>query len=265
MTVKELLLKQIPGTPLKKQIIAGGINGLFVFLILWIFQPFGTYEYTIAFKTLFLLGYGVITSASYSLFFIAGFTFFPQWFSDSGWKIYKEVICFILVFNIMAFLCLIYHREFTGKYPLTFSEYFNFLQYVFLVGLFPFSVLYYQRWLAENLSGRDLKTIESTDSQEPILIYSNNKKEPPAKVTEKEILFIKSEGNYLEIISEKNGALQKQVIRNTLNNILSSLPDHLFCKVHRSYIINKKRVTGIRLDGSNYELMTDFEKMTIPV
>lgn len=54
-----------------------------------------------------------------------------------------------------------------------------------------------------------------------------------------DIIYIKSENNYIDIIT----TTRKYTLRNTLDNFLSELNNDSFCKTHRSYIINKNKIT----------------------
>lgn len=59
------------------------------------------------------------------------------------------------------------------------------------------------------------------------------------KVNYEDILFLKSDKNYVDI-----QLLNKIItVRNTLDNIYKELDSNLFCRVHRSYIVNKSKVT----------------------
>jgi len=59
------------------------------------------------------------------------------------------------------------------------------------------------------------------------------------KVNFEDILFLKSDKNYVDI------QLTNKIItiRNTLDNFYKELDADLFCRVHRSYIVNKSKVT----------------------
>lgn len=54
-----------------------------------------------------------------------------------------------------------------------------------------------------------------------------------------DILFIESEGNYLNIYT----TIKKHLIRMTLEEMFELLSNDNFVKVHRSYVINKTKVT----------------------
>lgn len=59
------------------------------------------------------------------------------------------------------------------------------------------------------------------------------------KVNFEDILFLKSDKNYVDIqLTNKT-----ITIRNTLDNFYKELDEKLFCRVHRSYIVNKSKVT----------------------
>lgn len=59
------------------------------------------------------------------------------------------------------------------------------------------------------------------------------------KVMFDEILFIKSDKNYVDIQTSS----KKITSRTTLDNIQNELDSKIFCKVHRSYIINKDKIS----------------------
>ncbi|NNE33541.1 MAG: LytTR family transcriptional regulator [Winogradskyella sp.] len=86
-----------------------------------------------------------------------------------------------------------------------------------------------------------IKVVESEKAHiakkvEEIAVILNNK----SKVYLKELKYIKSDGNYLEFVTDK-----KRIIdRNKIKAILKELPPN-FVKVHRSYIINKNFVSSI--------------------
>ncbi len=134
--------RHIPVTPLKQQVIAGGIIGLMVFFILLVFQPFGTYGFSMAYKSLFLLGYGIIASLCYIVFYTAGHLLFPQWFSSGNWNIIKEVRCLILVIFLLTLASLLYHHQIIGNYTINGMAFLKFLKYTLSVAIVPFSVLY---------------------------------------------------------------------------------------------------------------------------
>lgn len=257
---------RIPLTPLKQQLFAGGIIGLMVFFILFVFQPFGTYGFSIANKSLFLFGYGAITSLCYIIFYTAGYFLFPRWFSYSNWNIIKEAGCLILVLLLMTLASLFYHHQIIGNDTLNFKIFLNFLKYSLSVAIVPFSVLYYQKWINFKLTQRiPVNAGETGETIQTITFESNNKNEPSITLPENEILFIKSEGNYIELVQWSQQTLHRHLIRNTLNNVLSVLPQQSFCKIHRSFVANMNFADKIVLNSSVYELCLAGINQKLPV
>jgi DNA-binding LytR/AlgR family response regulator len=62
------------------------------------------------------------------------------------------------------------------------------------------------------------------------------------KVKIDNILFIRSEGNYLEIVTNDH---KKFLIRSSIKHFLSCLPEKKFLRIHNSYVININYVTKI--------------------
>lgn len=59
-----------------------------------------------------------------------------------------------------------------------------------------------------------------------------------------DIEYIKADGNYLDIFS--NG--EKSIVRSTLKSFAEQLDPDLFLQVHKSYIVNLKKLTAIAFD-----------------
>ena len=76
-----------------------------------------------------------------------------------------------------------------------------------------------------------------------------------------EIVYIKSDSNYLEVYLED----KKHVVRSTLKNLLELLPTRIFVQTHRSYVINGMRIRNIGdgqvtlNDGSYVPLSDNFK------
>ncbi|WP_339756810.1 LytTR family transcriptional regulator [uncultured Winogradskyella sp.] len=81
---------------------------------------------------------------------------------------------------------------------------------------------------------------------EEIAVILNNK----SKVYLKKLKYIKSDGNYLEFVTDSKTIID----RNKIKAILEELPPN-FVKVHRSYIINKNYVSAV--NRSNVILQPD--------
>jgi DNA-binding LytR/AlgR family response regulator len=82
----------------------------------------------------------------------------------------------------------------------------------------------------------------------------------------KDIAFIKSADNYVEIVYKEVGQFKKKLLRNTLKNIeqqLKPFPDFLRC--HRICIVNKQHIDKLNKVYSNHWLTIKDYKEKIPV
>ena len=72
------------------------------------------------------------------------------------------------------------------------------------------------------------------------------------KLQVKDILFVKSDKNYLEIhLKDK-----KHIVRGKLGDFLENLPSNQFMKVHRSHVVNIQKIDGF---GGNFLKISDTE------
>ncbi len=66
-----------------------------------------------------------------------------------------------------------------------------------------------------------------------------------------EIIYLEAENTYTFIyLSNK----KKIVLKKSLTQIFSKLPQHLFIKIHRKYVVNKKFIEKFDLEGSSVRL-----------
>lgn len=79
----------------------------------------------------------------------------------------------------------------------------------------------------------ELEKVEISKKVEQLALVLNNK----AKVYLDQLKYIKSDGNYLEFVTDDKTVLD----RNKLKDILKTLPPN-FVRVHRSYVINKNYI-----------------------
>ena len=69
------------------------------------------------------------------------------------------------------------------------------------------------------------------------------------------LLYLKSEGNYVEVYYTSGEAIKTELIRNSLKNLEQSLrgfPQIKRC--HRSYLVNMQRINRSRMKNSKIEL-----------
>lgn len=80
-------------------------------------------------------------------------------------------------------------------------------------------------------------TVESSETND---LYVNIDRRL-VKINIPDIYFIQAKGDYIKIVTEEKNL----IVHATLKKIEDKLPDTLFLKVHRSYVINTKKIIDI--------------------
>jgi hypothetical protein len=85
-------------------------------------------------------------------------------------------------------------------------------------------------------------------------------------IESKNLLYIKSADNYVEINYFENNIPKNTLIRNSLKNLESDLIDYPIIRCHRSFIINTKRIESAKKTTSGFDVkMQLISDLTIPV
>lgn len=263
----------IEGT--QQQVLVSFLFASFVYLFLFIFQPFGIseahYYYSQYSKNTYLVGFFVITFLVMMLNYLVSSFLFKQSFSPENWTVGKNIsfllwqITLIGVFN--WWYSISFKHEFTDGHNL-----FEFLFMTMAVGLFPsiFLTLYTERYFSNKhqliAKELDIKIHEPIKKEEiQIKILADNKKEI-IELELKQFICIRSEGNYADVFFIENDELKKKLIRNSLAKIALQLINFETVKrCHRSYIVNLQNVNTVSGNARNYNFHIEKLNFAIPV
>lgn len=202
-------------------------------------------------------------------------------FSDSvkdNWVIGHEIILIFFLhvlisfFNLLLSLILI-----KNGYFLTFDTIVDSVVFTFLIGFFPTLFIH---WIDYTLSLRQaLKKVMAYNDklevevkyadfiyQNSVLRIPSNKNNEAIVFDVNDLLFIKSEGNYIEIYTQEKDKVVKALYRYSLQSIEESLRCYEFVlRVHRSFIVNVCKVNKASGNARNYQLFFKGIEEGIPV
>lgn len=82
-------------------------------------------------------------------------------------------------------------------------------------------------------------------------------------VDEANLVFVKSENNYVLISYIEHDLIKEKLLRSTLANIEKQLPS--FIKTHRSYIVNPDFILAVKGSKQNSKLNLKNTELAIPV
>ena len=195
-----------------------------------------------------------------------------KYFSDTEeWTILKECISihFILVgMGIFVYFAAFFVEEPSQRWNL--STFFNSCKYAFLIGVIPFLFFtlmnsHYFYAYSVRPENRQSSNPEDEQSEKIIQIDSKLKKEK-LNFYPDQFLYATSDGNYVVFFLNRNNKVEKEVIRNSINNIeeqLSQIPS--IVRTHRAFIVNIRKVYLKKGNALGYQLKLSNIDVEIPV
>lgn len=246
---------------------------IFIGLFMLIFQPFGLDDLEMPFKSLFLMGFGLVTFLVLIIDLILLPILTPSLFREDKWTVIKEIFSMLWILFTVGLGNLIY-SFLTLDFQLTFSSALIFQSFTVIVGLLPVTAITMikQNYLKQKNESRAEQINKALvphkivdDHAQQIQFLGENQKEE-LKVHADDILFIKSEGNYITIGYLKNGRFAQGLLRNTMKyaaDCLAAYPNHYQC--HRSYIVNLYRIDRVGGNSQGLKIMLKDFGEDIPV
>jgi hypothetical protein len=243
-----------------------------VFLFILFFQPIPLDALDYDNRLLFVTGFGLITFLIAFVIFILFPLLLPGLFKVSDWEHGPPlgVSSLFLVFTTTAFT---FYARYVGKTELSLYIVFK----AFLVCLLPLVtliILYRYKSLKmavgilqdQNREFRSkIREYENSGDEDDINILSDNKSDR-LNLKFKDIVFIKSADNYIEICFIDKGRVVKKMLRSTLRNIESQLAEKRnFIRCHRTRIVNNMFIKKLVRIYGNYHITLNCCDETIPV
>jgi hypothetical protein len=246
---------------------------LFIGLFMTIFQPFGLIALQSQYKLFILAGYGLVTFIILVIDLILIPAVFPNIFRDEKWTLFKELVFLIFILFTVGLANLFYSSRVMG-FLLTVNNMLVFQAYTLVVGIIPITALTlikhnYLKHKNEE-SARIISAQLSTRVQDKpaaglVQISSDNGKEQ-VSLPVSELLFIKSEGNYITVGYLKNGRVATSLLRNTMKYAVDLLePFQFIQQCHRSWLVNLSRITKVSGNSQGLRITIEGFEEDIPV
>lgn len=264
---------------LKRNLLIGTIVGLFIFGInMYSYDDEVMLHFRMSYtKMAAIFGFITFISVIVVLYILPQFVFSNK--IKENWTVLKEIgliifLHIIIIISNFIFFMLIVKED---TILLTSSFIFWSIFSTFLLGFFPsmfilwidytlrlkkalLKVLTYNNQLEQNIK-------ESTFLQEESIIrLQSNKLNDSIVLDVNDLIFIKSDGNYIEIFTSDNGKIVKTLYRYSLQLIEEQLKQYPFIlRVHRSFIINIYKVNKASGNARNYQLYFKGIEENVPV
>ena len=261
----------------KQTILSVFVIGLFVSLFLVIFQPFHTADYIQEGRTWILWGYGVVTILALLFDILVLPRIFPRFFYETKWNIFRG-ICFQFWHIVSIGTANMLYAHFIGGRELSVLSFFGFLLTTLAVGFFPITVgvlsIYIlllkkytesSRKINERLRSYENQEKKAAEHSHPIVISSESGREK-LELNLKDLLFIKSIDNYVEVYWTFNDQRKTVLLRSTLKRIEEDLKAYPFLfRCHRTYLVNVDNISKVTGNSHGYKLGFKGLENLIPV
>jgi hypothetical protein len=246
----------------RNKLISILVFGLFIFLFLYLFKPFGMTGMKPMMQLLSSFGFGLITT-----FVLVIFKFLIEPLVIKGnWTIGKNILWDIIIASSIGsanyfYICILFDMDFQVRY-LLFS-----IWAAILVGSIPVTITYF---IAFN---RRYKTVLREASIPDEVIYWEDEVTITAgnprndfKCNPKVIAYLCSNDNYVTIVTIRDNVQTKTTIRGTLKSAEEELrKNSRFIRCHKCYLVNLDYVEKVSGSNQNMKLILSASGAEIPV
>lgn len=258
-----MILKTVyPNSETKKEIIVtSSIVGIVLYLLLIIYQPFGTSQFEHTYKYLLLFPYAVISALSFSSVDLL----LTQ--QKKNWTIGEELLKVLLILLLISTLSYLYNSLFLSKVNLSFENYLYMFAYTSALGL-PVCALYIMaRYIYHTKKNFSPEVDPTSNNQFEILTNKFIENKPLTRlrvvadyadvcleIEQDDFVYAEAADNYCLLHFYEKDILKKEIIRISLTKLLISIQSDTIKKVHRSYVVNLKKVTKYKGNASGYKI-----------
>lgn len=253
------------------------------FIVVLVFRPFEFDEYAFPALLQWALFFGLIASGCVWTV-VKGL----QKFSSSSqledqWTVGKEIL---LILTVLLCIMLVIFVIMLGLHPE--ADRWKLLGFVllrtFLFSIFPVMILVlYEQYHYQKIKRQEAQQLNlamqppgegrpATPVREPhvggadakISLMAENQK-IALRLDPAQLLFVRSEGNYVEVFYLHRQEIRKELVRAKLSALAEQVPVRHFFRCHKSFLVNLRHVLKVEGNARNLELVLDHYAEKIPV
>jgi len=260
-----------PAEPGKTSILLSLALGLLVGAFLTFFEPFDIAQMKMEHKSIKISLYGLITFFSMLIFLHFLPLLAPRWMSDKFWKVKHEIGFLLVMILFIATLNGLY-INYINELDFSWKNYLIIIRDTAIVGIVPISFIVLinqnRKWQKYAKAANNIQLSE-VETQEKTLVQRIQIPLPSSstilEIDPTNLLFIESDGNYVEIKEYENSQVSKQLHRTTLRYLESQLTIPHIVKCHRSFLVNLNQVTKVEGNAQGFRLTLQEGVAVVPV
>jgi len=248
--------------PTKGKFVSILLFGLFIFLFLFIFKPFGFNQLKSNYQLLVSFGFGLVTT-----FMLIIFKYLLEPVVTKGkWTLGKNILWDLTIASSIGVANYFY---ITLAFPHVFAFKYLFLAIytAILVGIIPVTISYIirlNRFYKTALEEAAIIPNEILWESEVTITAGNPKNE--FRFNPKNIVYLSSNDNYVTIVTIKVDAITKTHLRGTLKAAEEELKKNTrFLRCHKCFIVNSEYVDHVSGNVQNMKVKLNIPGLEIPV
>jgi low affinity Fe/Cu permease len=244
---------------------------IFISFFLSVFQPFGLQFVEIDYKTIVLIGYGVVTLLILliDLFLIP--LLLKKSFRNENWTVWKQIIWLTFIILTISIGNYVYSIVFSIFQWVGLRGFLIFILFTLPIAIIPITAITFitqNIYLKRNLKlsaqiNEELKEKTTDNDSSELISFKSGLQEYSFPFST--ILFLESEGNYVQVYYIKNKQIKTQLIRNTLKNISAEIHKKELFKCHRAFMININNVEEVKGNSHGISITLKQIDKQIPV
>lgn len=250
--------------------------GVFVFVFLLIFMPFGLHSAGNRLAML-ALGYAAVCTGIMWLLNLGVPRIAPNWFRGPSWNVGRQLLWTTANVGLVALGNALYTVG-MGLAPMSVATVLNFTFFTMAVGLFPIAlsvVLNENRLNSEytRSSARMNKELETQVEVEPLsppagstLIIPAETRSDDLELDGEALLLIRSADNYIEVYHLVREHVERTVLRGSLKAVEERLAGDLrFLRCHKSHLVDLRKVEHVSGNAQGLKLHLKGVSEPVPV
>ncbi len=244
---------------------------LFISFFLSVFQPFGLQFVKIDNKTIILIGYGMVTLLILlvDLFLIP--LVFRKSFHEENWTVWKQIGWLTFIILTISIGNYVYSIIFSIFQWVGLRGFLIFILFTLPIAIIPIIVITFitqNIYLKRNLKlsaqiNEGIKEKVSDNDNSVLISFKSGLQNYSFPFSS--ILFLESEGNYVQIYYIENEQIKTQLIRNTLKNISTEIHEKKLFKCHRAFMVNINNVEKVKGNSHGISITLKQISKQIPV
>ena len=244
---------------------------LFTALFMVLYQPFnaeGSRWFNFR-ATMFVYAFGESLTAYVIIILLKKTRFFGVM---KQWNLPRELLSMYIVLQgmgIALFLLGFIFEEASESSRWTLLTFLDSCKYAFLIGIIPFifftAINYRFLLVGDGPSFIDLDQ-EGEEGAEALIHISSSLKKESLSFPTNELLFVTSDGNYVEFFLLNDRKARKVPIRNSISNIEQQFKDiPYYFRCHRAFIVNMNAISSRKGNALGYQLSLQDCDQQVPV